>query len=72
MVTDRADRPEVSLACLLAAARKLADAVSFDVNGIDGRGGNGGLTSSETIRASDELRMTISRFEAAATGKGES
>jgi hypothetical protein len=48
---------------VIAAARKLIDAVSFDVNGIDGRGGNGGLTSTETVRASDELRLAIYRFE---------
>lgn len=48
---------------LLAAARKLIDAVSFDVNGINGKGGNGGLTSTETVRASDELRLAINRYE---------
>lgn len=48
---------------VVVAARKLIDAVGFDVNGIEGRGGNGGLTSTETVRASDELRLAIYRFE---------
>lgn len=50
---------------LLAAARRLVDAVSFDMNGVDGRGGNGGLTSTATIRAADELRAEIDRVERA-------
>ena len=48
---------------VIRASRKLIDCVSYDVNGVHGKGGNGGLTSTETIRASDELRLAISSFE---------
>lgn len=50
---------------LIKGAKALIDAVTFDVNGINGKGGNGGLTSNETIRKADELRLTISRFDEA-------
>ena len=43
---------------LIAAARKLVEAVSFDVNGIMGRGGNGGLT----WRLDRELTPPAERF----------
>ncbi|MCL6653514.1 hypothetical protein A6R70_14575 [Agrobacterium rubi] len=49
---------------LLAAARKLINSVEFDVNGINGKGGNGGLTSNETIHAAGTLRLIMSRHEA--------
>jgi hypothetical protein len=49
----------------IAAAKKLIDAVSYDVNGVNGRGGNGGLVSTETIRASDELRLVVHKVEKA-------
>jgi hypothetical protein len=48
---------------IVRAAQELIDAVSFDDSGIDGRGGNGGLISRETIRKSDELRILLSRLE---------
>jgi hypothetical protein len=57
------------VADVIAAARKLINAVGFDVNGINGRGGNGGLTSTETVRASDELRLAIYRLERARTAQ---
>ncbi len=53
---------------LIAAARALVDAISFDVNGamIAGqyRGGNGGLVSIETMKKADELRRAIAAAEA--------
>ncbi len=52
-------------ALLIAAAERLVEAVSFDVNGIAGKGGNGGLTSNATIRAADECRLAISRYKRA-------
>ncbi|TPK14150.1 hypothetical protein [Mesorhizobium sp. B2-5-11] len=50
-------------AALVKAAKALIDSVTFDVSGVDGRGGNGGLTSIETIRKCDELRLAIYREE---------
>lgn len=49
---------------LLAAARELMDAVNYDMSGINGQGGNGGLISTTTVRRSDELRQVILRLEA--------
>lgn len=54
---------------MIAAAKTLLDAVTYDVSGIDGRGGNGGLTSTETIRAADQLRLIISRYESSAAAE---
>lgn len=53
------------LAAILAAARALSEAVTYDDSGTAGRGGNGGLLSRETIRKNDELKIALSRFEAA-------
>jgi hypothetical protein len=47
----------------IAAARKLIQCVEFDVNGIHGKGGNGGLTSDDTLRAAGELRVLLSKME---------
>ncbi|EFL88311.1 hypothetical protein [Ahrensia sp. R2A130] len=44
------------------ALQKLIDCVSFDVNGVMGKGGNGGLTSTETVRAADEARVLLWRY----------
>ncbi|CDX26745.1 hypothetical protein MPL3356_60532 [Mesorhizobium plurifarium] len=45
---------------LLTAAEKLANSVSFDMNGeiIGGKltGGHGGLISNDTLKAADEVR----------------
>lgn len=48
---------------VIAAARALIDAVTFDDSGVHGRGGNGGLLSRDTIRKADELRLIIDNFE---------
>lgn len=48
---------------LIAAARDLIAAVTFDDSGVFGRGGNGGLLSRETIRKADTLRLIISSIE---------
>lgn len=49
---------------LLAAAKEVVDAVSFDVNGAmignTWMGGNGGLVSLSTIAKTDALRRAIS------------
>lgn len=45
------------------AAKALMDSVNFDMIGIDGRGGNGGLVSTATTRRSDELRQVLLRYE---------
>ena len=47
---------------LIMKAEKLIECVEFDVNGSAGRGGNGGLTSNDTIRASGALRAEIHRW----------
>lgn len=39
------------------------ESVSYDMSGVNGQGGNGGLISTETIRRSDELRQVILRQE---------
>lgn len=46
---------------LSKAARKLADAVEFDMNGTTGKGGNGGLLSDTTLRAAHEVQAMLSR-----------
>lgn len=48
---------------LVKRAKKLIDAVEFDVNGFQGKGGNGGLTSNDTLRAAGELRVAISKVQ---------
>lgn len=53
---------------LLRAAERLAETVSFDMNGnlVGGKwmGGHGGLISHETMRAADEVRRAASAFRA--------
>ena len=51
-------------------AEKLIASVDFDVNGLHGKGGHGGLTSNDTIRAADELRLAISRWRKARGEQG--
>jgi hypothetical protein len=53
------------LSNMLTAAKELVAAISFDDSGVNGRGGNGGLLSRETIRRADELRLAIGSFERA-------
>jgi hypothetical protein len=48
---------------LIGLARKLVERVEFDVNGVNGKGGNGGLTSDDTLRAAGELRVVLSRIQ---------
>ena len=49
---------------LVSGAKRLIDSVEFDVNGTHGKGGNGGLTSDQTIRSAGDLRIIISRIAA--------
>lgn len=46
---------------LLKAAEALLKSLTYDESGIDGRGGNGGLISRETIQKGDFLRIELSR-----------
>lgn len=48
---------------IVVSAKVLIESVEFDVNGANGKGGHGGLTSNETIRAAGKLRVMISRYE---------
>ncbi|WP_430256511.1 hypothetical protein [Neorhizobium sp. DAR64872/K0K18] len=50
---------------VLKAAKKLITSVEFDVNGMNGKGGNGGLTSNDTLHAAGTLRLILSRHEKA-------
>ncbi len=56
---------EMDIDPLLKAAHALLASLTFDDSGINGRGGNGGLLSRETVRKSDELRIILSRVEQA-------
>lgn len=49
----------------LIASKRLVESVEFDVNGTQGKGGHGGLTSDKTLRAAGELRILIDRAERA-------
>lgn len=51
------------------AAKALMDSVNFDMVGQDGRGGNGGLISTDTMRRSDELHQVIIKHEAEEAGE---
>ena len=44
---------------LIARSNDFLDLFTYDVNGRDGRGGNGGLITKETIQAADKLRMAL-------------
>jgi hypothetical protein len=46
---------------IIAAARVLLERITFDTCGEHGRGGNGGLVSTETVKAADQLRLALSR-----------
>jgi hypothetical protein len=49
---------------LQKVAQKLVDQVEYDVCGKNGKGGNGGLVSTETIRAADECRLVLNTIAA--------
>lgn len=46
---------------IVKAADAIVNSVEFDVNGIHGKGGNGGLVSDDTIRRAGECRQAIYR-----------
>ncbi len=56
--------PREQILPLIEAAQAAVDAITFDDSGTQGRGGNGGLVSRQTIRKSDELRIAIRRAQA--------
>ena len=59
----------MSYSLIVAKARALLDAVTFDDSGVlvagSYRGGNGGLLSRETIKAADALRLVLDAHAAA-------
>ena len=59
-----------TVADVIKAAMRLVKAVEFDVSGTAGQGGNGGLTSRDTIHAAGLLRLEISRFDNPRTPDG--
>lgn len=58
-------RVHVALDSVTPLVRALVDRVRFDDSGVDGRGGNGGLLSRETLRAADNLRIWLMRMDTA-------
>ena len=50
------------LISLLALSKRLVEHVEFDVTGVHGKGGNGGLTSDDTLRAAGEMRILLSKI----------
>ena len=48
-----------ALKLLIPNAQNLLDRFTFDVSGIGGRGGNGGLITKDTMKAADQLRMAL-------------
>lgn len=48
---------------IIDVAKRLIESVEFDVNGLHGKGGHGGLTSDKTLRTAGELRVIIDRAE---------
>lgn len=63
--------PEELQSTLLEQAEDVVNRVTFDESGALGKGGNGGLLSRETIRATDELRITISEIKRRPAAKTE-
>lgn len=55
---------------IIEVAKRLVESVEFDVNGLNGKGGHGGLTSDKTLRTAGELRVIIDRAERE-TGESE-
>jgi hypothetical protein len=49
---------------LIKLGRKLSDAVEYDVNGMNGKGGNGGLVSNETIKANGNFVRLLNKIGA--------
>lgn len=50
---------------LKIAAKRIVESVEFDVNGLHGKGGHGGLTSDKSLRAAGELRIILDRMDKA-------
>ncbi len=55
--------PREQIFPLIEAAQAAVDAITFDDSGMNGRGGNGGLISRQTIRKTDELRIALRRAQ---------
>jgi hypothetical protein len=47
------------MADLIKAAQELIDSIHNDVVGTNGRGGNGGIVSVETMKKTDKVRVAI-------------
>ncbi len=52
---------------LVKRAEELIAAVTYDDSGTNGKGGNGGLLSRETIRKTDALRLALYDVKRATT-----
>lgn len=63
--------PEELQNTLLEQSAALVAAVTFDDSGMMGKGGNGGLLSRDTIRAADELRLTLNDIKRLPAAKTE-
>lgn len=48
---------------LIIVAHRLVESVEHDVNGLNGKGGHGGLTSDRTLRTAHEMRIILDRIE---------
>lgn len=53
---------EVYFSQLRALAQRLVECVEFDVNGTQGKGGNGCLTSDTTLRTAGEIRVLLHKI----------
>jgi hypothetical protein len=51
------------LADMAHTSKKLMDQVNHDMIGVNGKGGNGGIISKDTMRASDEHRRVMHRYQ---------
>lgn len=50
---------------LITVAHRLVESVEYDVNGLNGKGGHGGLTSDKTLRTAHEMRIILDRIDRA-------
>lgn len=49
---------------IIERSRALSDAIEYDLNGKNGKGGNGGLISNETIKANGDLVRLLNKIGA--------
>ena len=67
-----ADQPKTRLEKVIAMARQLLAAVTYDSDGImiggQRQGGNGGLLSIDSIKAADQLRLALEALDSQPEG----